>query len=128
MKYCSKCGKEIHEEAVVCIHCGCSVDSAKKESTESKILEKYKSDVNSAYIFSIIGLVLSFGIGFVFAIISFIKCSNCKNLTSIDNLNDYERIEFEEAKKKLKTAESLSAVSLAIFIILMGVIFTMSLV
>ena len=70
MKYCSKCGKEIHEEAVVCIHCGCSVESAKKESTESKILEKYKSDVNSAYIFSIIGLVLSFGIGFVFAIIT----------------------------------------------------------
>ena len=25
MKYCTKCGKEIMDEAVVCIHCGCSV-------------------------------------------------------------------------------------------------------
>ena len=25
MRYCSKCGKEIHEEAVVCVHCGCAV-------------------------------------------------------------------------------------------------------
>jgi hypothetical protein len=25
MKFCSKCGKEIHEDAVVCVNCGCSV-------------------------------------------------------------------------------------------------------
>ena len=25
MKFCSKCGKEIMDEAVVCVHCGCSV-------------------------------------------------------------------------------------------------------
>lgn len=25
MKYCSKCGKEIHDEAVVCPQCGCQV-------------------------------------------------------------------------------------------------------
>ena len=25
MKFCSKCGKEIHEEAEICIHCGCRV-------------------------------------------------------------------------------------------------------
>ena len=25
MKYCSKCGKEIFEEAVICPHCGCAV-------------------------------------------------------------------------------------------------------
>ncbi len=23
--FCSKCGQEIHDEAVVCVHCGCSV-------------------------------------------------------------------------------------------------------
>ena len=28
MKYCSKCGKEVHDEAVVCVHCGCKVASA----------------------------------------------------------------------------------------------------
>ena len=25
MKYCSKCGKEILDEAIVCPHCGCAV-------------------------------------------------------------------------------------------------------
>lgn len=28
--FCSKCGKEINDEAVVCIHCGCAVNGAKK--------------------------------------------------------------------------------------------------
>ena len=30
--FCSKCGKEINEEAVVCVHCGCAVEN-KKVST-----------------------------------------------------------------------------------------------
>ena len=24
-KFCSHCGKEIHDDAVICVHCGCSV-------------------------------------------------------------------------------------------------------
>ncbi|MBP3620855.1 MAG: zinc ribbon domain-containing protein [Lachnospiraceae bacterium] len=28
MKYCQKCGKEIMDEAVICIHCGCAVPGA----------------------------------------------------------------------------------------------------
>ena len=27
MAYCSKCGKEVHEEAEICIHCGCRIKS-----------------------------------------------------------------------------------------------------
>jgi TM2 domain-containing membrane protein YozV len=23
--FCSKCGKEVHDEAVICVHCGCSI-------------------------------------------------------------------------------------------------------
>ena len=26
MKFCSKCGKELFDEAVICPHCGCAVD------------------------------------------------------------------------------------------------------
>ncbi len=26
MKFCSKCGSEINDDAVVCVHCGCSVE------------------------------------------------------------------------------------------------------
>ena len=29
MKYCSKCGKELLDEAVVCVHCGCPVTASK---------------------------------------------------------------------------------------------------
>ena len=29
MKFCSKCGKEIHSDAIVCIHCGCATESSK---------------------------------------------------------------------------------------------------
>lgn len=36
MKYCSKCGKEINDEAVVCIHCGCRVESAPYHEEDKK--------------------------------------------------------------------------------------------
>ena len=26
MKFCSHCGKEIMDEAVICVHCGCYVN------------------------------------------------------------------------------------------------------
>ncbi len=29
MKYCNKCGKEINDEAVVCVGCGCAVNESK---------------------------------------------------------------------------------------------------
>jgi magnesium-transporting ATPase (P-type) len=25
MKFCTKCGQQIHDEAVICVHCGCAV-------------------------------------------------------------------------------------------------------
>ena len=28
MKYCSKCGKELFDEAVICVNCGCAVESS----------------------------------------------------------------------------------------------------
>ena len=27
--FCSKCGKEVHDEAVFCIHCGCEIANKK---------------------------------------------------------------------------------------------------
>ena len=30
--FCSKCGKEIDDSAVVCIHCGCSVEKTQQPS------------------------------------------------------------------------------------------------
>ena len=33
MKYCRECGKEINENAVICIHCGCQVKEVKNVNT-----------------------------------------------------------------------------------------------
>ena len=27
--FCSKCGKEVNDEAVVCVHCGCAIEQKK---------------------------------------------------------------------------------------------------
>ena len=27
--FCSKCGKEINDEAVICVHCGCAIEGKK---------------------------------------------------------------------------------------------------
>ena len=35
MKYCGKCGKAISKDAVVCVHCGCSVDGASTGEQDS---------------------------------------------------------------------------------------------
>ncbi len=34
MKYCQSCGAEVHEEAVICTKCGCSI-AQKKTTTEN---------------------------------------------------------------------------------------------
>ena len=35
MKYCQKCGKELVDEAVVCVHCGCSVQPVQTGETDA---------------------------------------------------------------------------------------------
>lgn len=51
MKYCSYCGKEIMDEAVICPHCGCSVSTRELDvpNTGLNIL---------ALLFPLIGLIL----------------------------------------------------------------------
>ena len=31
--FCSKCGKEVNDEAVVCVHCGCAIENKKAPAT-----------------------------------------------------------------------------------------------
>ncbi len=56
MKYCTHCGKQVKEEAVVCTECGCQLDG----KTTKKTSAKSSSDINSILIkvAPIIGLVL----------------------------------------------------------------------
>lgn len=53
MKFCSKCGKEVHEEALICPNCGCSL------KTENKKISNAGNDglAVAAKIFLILGCV-----------------------------------------------------------------------
>ena len=32
MAYCTKCGNEVHDEAVICVHCGCPIERKNDDS------------------------------------------------------------------------------------------------
>ena len=40
MRFCSKCGKEIMDEAVICPGCGCSVAQEKKDVRNGETIPK----------------------------------------------------------------------------------------
>ena len=49
--FCSKCGKEINDEAVVCVHCGCATakyNETKKEKDQPIIINNNNSASSSA--------------------------------------------------------------------------------
>lgn len=37
MKYCTHCGKEIEDEAVVCVHCGCATNDNKAKPQNNSL-------------------------------------------------------------------------------------------
>lgn len=53
MKFCSKCGKEIMDEAVICPGCGCAIE---KEVTPAKVTVPKKA--KNAQIFGILSILL----------------------------------------------------------------------
>lgn len=55
MKYCTHCGQEIHEEAVVCVKCGCSVETPKTVVTNTNSNDDTMSIVIK--VFLIIGCI-----------------------------------------------------------------------
>ena len=60
MKYCSKCGNELLDEAVICPKCGCMIDGAKNLKIQ-KINETAETqNVKKKQIYSIAGIVLYF--------------------------------------------------------------------
>lgn len=64
MKYCTNCGKEVHDNAVVCVHCGCRLNSNQPmpgiRLNTNRSLIKYI--LLSLITFGIYGLVVMSGI------------------------------------------------------------------
>lgn len=54
MKFCSKCGKEIMDEAVICPNCGCSV----KERAETVKVTEVPKQAKTASLLGILSILL----------------------------------------------------------------------
>ena len=151
--FCSKCGKEIDDSAVVCVGCGCPTANYNSNQTQQssqsptptvtrttygnisapqapsytntyseddKIIipkiRQYISEVNTIFVLSIISILLSMGIGFIFAIIGFAKI---KKLPAINkSIEDPNLIaDFQKAQKRLGTATVLMMLTFLVLVI-----------
>ena len=55
--FCSKCGKEVNEDAIVCVHCGCAIEN------KQALVSKSADAPNTGYavlgfLIPIVGLIL----------------------------------------------------------------------
>ena len=136
MKYCSTCGKEIHDAAVICPHCGCPTANYQAAQQTNKVhthsnyypeLKEYAGKVNSIFVFAILSLALCMGIGIIFAIINLIRINTLKPFTNGKNLtNPTEIAEYNTVEKKLKTGSIMTAIGLGISLFLIFIIVVMS--
>jgi uncharacterized membrane protein YvbJ len=60
MKYCSHCGAEVHDDAIVCLKCGCSVTSVSQQTVSIVNPNDASSGGFAAlgFFFPILGLIL----------------------------------------------------------------------
>ena len=57
MKYCSKCGKELFDEAIVCPGCGCPVEGASVEAPKTQSPETKKTLRTVAKVFMLLSTI-----------------------------------------------------------------------
>ena len=116
--FCSKCGKEIMDEAVVCPNCGCATNNYSEQqqsintttnsySDDYLVIKQFYEKATTLRNLGIAAAVLMFGIGIIFSIIIWIKSSSIQ-VPEIQPTNPVELAELETAKKRLKTATNLA--------------------
>ena len=107
-KFCTKCGKEINEDAVICVHCGSSIDPTATNPNDSNSKSWWwLGFLTSLFCTPIIGLILwlvwkdeaplkarnvglgtlwslvaGFGIGIIVGIIYFIVIASAMGISS----------------------------------------------
>ena len=126
MKFCSKCGKELMDEAVICPGCGCAVGSGPRPMAEQHsefylTVKRFSDQVKPVYTISIVSIVLCLGIGIIFAILSMVRSSKIV-VPELSLTNPSEQAEFESAKKKLALAKKLASITFVVFVVLMTII------
>ena len=61
MKYCSKCGHQLIDEAVVCTNCGCGISISSSHSYKDNLPEKDEADTGLlvlSIIIPVVGFIL----------------------------------------------------------------------
>ena len=56
--FCEKCGKEVHDEAVVCVHCGCALKTTSESYVNNEPLDGGVKVIS--FCFPIVGGILYF--------------------------------------------------------------------
>ncbi|MBQ6996866.1 MAG: zinc ribbon domain-containing protein [Oscillospiraceae bacterium] len=129
--FCSKCGKQIADEAIICPTCGCATanyhttDTSHKPTQTSTYSEDYialkafEEKVNSLYSLSIVSLVLFLGIGLIFSLVVWTKAKSI-DIPRITTSNPNEIAMYESLKRKLKKAIGFSYFSMYPLLILLA--------
>ncbi|MDE7162458.1 MAG: zinc-ribbon domain-containing protein [Clostridia bacterium] len=88
MKFCTHCGKEVMDDAVICPNCGCSVqyDENQQGAAAPQFTApqpQHTAPVDNYSTMSILGLVLSFFTAFVGLIVSILAYNEAKRTGSV---------------------------------------------
>lgn len=113
MQFCSKCGKEIMDDAVICPGCGCAVQNAKAKQDPMPSYEKAAKGAGTTNIIAgvillvgiVCALLLNVWIGAVLCLVSEILFmmpnSKIQKLFKTNNTDITDKKEFKAAAKKL---------------------------
>ncbi|MBR2634518.1 MAG: hypothetical protein IKD31_02950 [Clostridia bacterium] len=122
--FCTKCGKEIADEALICTGCGCATAnyqapqrSVNSYSNDYIAIKEFEDKVKSIYSVGIICLILCLGIGLIFSFVAWAKAKSIV-VPQISTQNPHDRAIFESAKRKLKTALGFANAPLYVLIFL----------
>lgn len=58
MKFCTKCGAELVDEAIICVKCGCAVESTEISQSESKAPPRKSGLSTAAKVFMVLGTII----------------------------------------------------------------------
>ena len=114
MKFCTKCGKELFDEAVICPACGCATEQPFKPTVNSAptkdivALREFAEKATTMRNLGIVATVLMFGIGIIFSIIIWVMIPKLKRFSEMKPTNPLELAEFEAAKRKMQLGVNLS--------------------